>query len=177
MSIDYKYGAVGTSPLSPMVNSPEHQLASMLQTYYNEDITGVPSEDINWEQWFTGYGDIAIYFEDAGSYNVSGSVDHNIEDLDHYTDIHVFVRSLKSDYNESAEKICFDIEKWIIRTLNHRKESLASQGIQFIEYQDSRSLPYFDGDKTDYDNIVYRKVISVYMKIRNINNIADSEDD
>lgn len=168
------YGSVGVSPLAPMANSVEKELADLLENNYDAVLTGVLFTDINYNQWFSGYGDIAIYFQDTGSSNVSGSVDHDIEDMDHYTDIHIFVRSIKADYANSAEKKCFDIEKWIIRTINQHKEDLADKGIQYIEYQDTRNLPYFMGDATNYDNIVFRKVISVYSKIRNINNVSSS---
>lgn len=160
------YGAVGTSPLTPIPKTPEKLLADLLEANYDEEMTSIPFTDISYFKWFSGYGDIAIYFQEAGHNNVSDSVDHNIQDFDHYTDIHIFVRSLKVDYDNSAEKKAYDLEQWIVKTIIQNNEALASSGIQFIEYEDSRVLPYFMGDNTDYDNLVYRKVLSVYMKIR-----------
>lgn len=115
-------------------------------------------------------GDIAIYFQDTGHVNVSDSVDHNIQDFHHYTDIHLFARSRNVDYDNSGEKMIFDLEKWIIKAINQHKEDLADKGIQYMEFEDSRVMPYFMGDETDYDNLVNRKIISVCMYIRYINN-------
>lgn len=171
------YGHVGVTPLAPMSNSPERQLALLLKQKYPSDEEDLESEglkdikfsDIEYEKWFSGYGDIAIYFEDAGHSNISMSVDHNIQDFDHYTDIHLFVRSMKTDYDNSAEKKAFDLEQWIIKTIIQNNEALASGGIQQMVYENTRVLPYFMGDRTNYDNLVYRKVLSVCMKIRLIN--------
>jgi len=166
------YGHVGVNPLAPMPSNPEHQLALLLQNNYDESMTSIPFADIEYEKWFSGYGDIAIYFQEAGHNNVSSSVDHNIRDYDHYVDIHVFCRSMKVDYANSAEKKAFDLEQWISKTILQHKEDLASGGIQYMEHEDTRVLPYFMGDSTDYDNLIYRKVLSVYMKIRVINNAS-----
>jgi hypothetical protein len=163
------YGHVGVNPLAPMSSNPEHQLATLLKDNYDQSMTGIPFADIGYEQWLTGFGDYSIYFQEAGHNNVSSSVDHNIRDYDHYVDIHVFVRSMKVDYDNSAEKKAFDLEQWISKTILQHKEALKSGGIQYMEHEDTRVLPYFMGDNTDYDNLIYRKVLSVYMKIRVIN--------
>ncbi len=164
------YGAVGTTPLAPMETSPEHLLANLLKDNYDADLTGITFADIAYEKWFSGMGDIAIYFQDTGHVNVSDSVDHNIQDFHHYTDIHLFARSRNVDYDNSGEKMIFDLEKWIIKAINQHKEDLADKGIQYMEFEDSRVMPYFMGDETDYDNLVNRKIISVCMYIRYINN-------
>ena len=169
MSSDSNYGAVGTNPLAPMDESPEHLLAELLKTNYDAELTGIPLADIQYEKWFSGMGDIAIYFQDAGHINVTDSVDHNIQDFHHYTDIHIFARSRNVEYSSSGEKAVFDLEKWLLKAIVQHKEDLTDRGIQWIEYEDSRSLPYFMGDETNYDNLVNRKVVSVCMKIRMIN--------
>lgn len=172
MSNNNYYGAVGTNPLSPIPKSPEKLLADLLKDNYDETITGIPFSDIEGQygKWFSGMGDIAIFFQDTGHINVSGSVDHNIQDFDHYTDIHLFARSRNADYDDgSGEKMLYDLETWIIKTIVQHNEDLTDKGIQWIEYEDSRDMPYFMGDETNYDNLVNRRIISVFMKIRMIN--------
>ncbi|MDN5846519.1 MAG: hypothetical protein L0H53_09630, partial [Candidatus Nitrosocosmicus sp.] len=118
------YGSVGVSPLAPMANTPEHELATLLKDNYDQTITGIPLSDINFEQWWSGYRDVAVYFQDTGSFNVGNNLGHRIEDIDSYTDIHIFARSIKSDYASSGEKKCFDIEKWIRKVIQQHNTDL-----------------------------------------------------
>ena len=86
-------------------------------------------------------------------------------ETDHYTDIHVFARSLHDDYERSAVKQLFMLERWIKKVLRQGGLGMASSGIAYAYYKDTRSLPTEDETQD-----IRRIVISVYMKILTINN-------
>lgn len=156
------YGVIGTSPLSDLDATIEHNIALFLQANYDQTITGIPSTDIMWEQWFLGMNkDVSIYFEHAGEFDMSMELTWALKESDHYTDIHIFVRSMKLDYNNSADKYLFLFEKWIKKVLREQKEGLKDKGILLMDYRSTRRLPT---DALDQDD-VKRMVISIRSKI------------
>lgn len=134
------YGAVGTSPLSDFSDTIEHMIANLLYTNYDQTITGVPITDLKWEQWNVGIGDYVFYFMDLGDFDMGYDMDWSHEFIDHYVDIHIWVRALHQDYPNIAEKQLFKFVNWIKKTLRQHKEDLKSQGILYIEYMHSRQL-------------------------------------
>ena len=159
------YGVIGTSPLRDLDKTPEKLLADYLKTNYDQSVTGIPIASIRFEQWGIAGGDYAIYFQDAGDFDVSGDVSNSFFETDHYTDIHVFARSLHDDYERSAVKQLFMLERWIKKVLRQGGLGMASNGIAYAYYKDTRSLPTEDETQD-----IRRVVISVYMKILTINN-------
>lgn len=163
------YGAIGTNPLQPLPKTPEKLLADLLKSKYEQSMTGVKWKDIRWEQWFSGSGDISVFFQDAGKNNITNSVDHNLQEYDKFIDIHIFARSIKSGYEYSAERIIHGLENWIIKVITQWPLALRDKGILEMEYEDTRDLPYYMGDTTNYDNIINHKIISVRQKIMMLN--------
>lgn len=159
------YGCVGTSPLRDLDKSVEKLLADYLKANYDQSITGIPLTAIKWEQWGIAQGDYAIYFQSAGDFDVSADVSNSFFETDHYTDIHVFARSLHDDYDRSAVKQLFMIERWIKKVLRQNGLGMTDKGICYAYYKDTRSLPTEDESQD-----IRRIVISVYMKIETINN-------
>ena len=159
------YGVIGTSPLSDLGKTPEKLLADYLKANYDVSVTGIPVTSIRWEQWGIAGGDYAIYFQSAGDFDVSRDVSNSFFETDHYTDIHVFARSLHDDYERSAVKQLFALEKGIKKVLRQNGLGMADKGIAYVYYKDTRSLPTEDETQD-----IRRIVISVYMKILTINN-------
>lgn len=159
------YGVVGTSPLRDLDKSVEKLLADYLKTNYDQSITGIPITAIKWEQWGIAGGDYSIYFQSAGDFDVSRDVSNSFFETDHYTDIHVFARSLHDDYDRSAVKQLFMLERWIKKVLRQGGLGMADKGICYAYYKDTRTLP-----SEDESQDIRRIVVSVYMKIETINN-------
>lgn len=159
------YGVIGTSPLGDLDKSVEKLLADYLKTLYDQSITGIPVDSIRWEQYGIAGGDYSLYFQSAGDFDVSRDVSNSYFETDHYTDIHVFARSLHDDYDRSAVKQLFLIEKWIKKVIRQHGLGLADKGIAAIYYKDTRSLPTEDESQD-----IRRIIVSVYTKILTINN-------
>jgi hypothetical protein len=160
------YGNIGTSPLSDLPKTVEKLLSDFLKANYDQTITETPSTDILWDQWYSGsFKDYGIYFQDVGDFDVSTEISWSLFDIDHFTEIHVFARSTHDDYERSADKMLFQFDKWIKKTIRNNKTGLADQGIMVMEYKDARNIPVEDDMKD-----IKRKVITIRTKMMLINN-------
>jgi hypothetical protein len=163
-----QYGAIGTNPLRDLDTTVEHLIAEFLKANYDAVLTGVPFTDILWEQWYTGFGkDYGFYFQDVGDFDMSTEISWSIQDIDHFTEIHIFARSLHDDYDRSGARSLFYFQKWIKKILREQKTALADEGVMVMEYRDARIIPP-ESDKDD----IRRIVITVRTKIMLINNAS-----
>jgi len=159
------YGAIGTNPFGDLDKSVEKLLVDFLKAHYDQSITGVTTSSIKWEQYGISQGDYAIYLQNAGDFDVSTEISNSFIEEDHYTELHIFVRSLHDDYDHSAVKQLFLFEKWIKKVLRQNRLGLADKGIACMYYRDTRHLPAED-DAQD----IHRIVITIYTKVMMINN-------
>lgn len=159
------YGVIGTSPFGDLDKSVEKLLVDFLKANYDQSITGIPVTSIKWEQYGISQGDYAIYLQSTGDFDISSEVSNSFFETDHYTELHVFARSLHDDYDRSALKYLFQIEKWLKKTLRQNRLGLANKGIAAIYYKDTRHIPVED-PTTD----IRRIVVTIYSKILIINN-------
>jgi hypothetical protein len=160
------YGALGTNPLADLPQSVEKLLSDFLKAHYDATITGISSDNILWDQWYSGaFKDYGIYLQDVGDFDVSTEISWSLFDIDHFTEIHVFARSTHDDYEHSADKMLFQFDKWIKKTIRNNKTGLADNGLIVMEYRDSRNIPVEDDVKD-----IKRKVITVRTKTMLINN-------
>lgn len=154
------YKVLGTSPAGDLPDSIEHMISDLLWTYYDSSITGISATSILWERWFSGSsGDYGLFFQDASESNVSTDQTWALKDYDHYTDIHVFARSMHDDYTHSAEKILFRFEKMIKKIIYEHKTALATKGIQVLEVVGSRNI-MISSDVED----IKRKIVTVWSR-------------
>lgn len=159
------YGVIGTSPFGDLDKSVEKLLVDFLKTNYDQSITGIPITNIKWEQYGISGGDYAVYAQSTGDFDISTELSNSFFETDHYTELHIFARSLHDDYDRSALKQLFLIEKWIKKVLRQNRLGLQDKGISCVYYRDTRHLPTED-DQQD----VHRIVITIYSKILIINN-------
>jgi hypothetical protein len=160
------YGAIGTSPLADIPKSIEQLISDFLKSHYDQSIVGAPSTDILWDTWYTGaFKDYGLYFQDVGDFDMSTEISWSVYDIDHFTEIHVFARSMHDDYERSAAKKLFQFEQWIKKTIRQNKTGLADSGIMVMEFRDSRMVPVEDDTKD-----IRRKVITIRSKTMLINN-------
>ena len=159
------YGAIGTSPLAELDKSVEKLLVDYLKTNYDQSITGVGVNAIRWEQYGISGGDYSIYAQSAGDFDISTELSNSFFETDHYTELHIFARSLHDDYDRSALKQLFLFEKWVKKVLRQNRLGLQDKGISCMYYNDTRHLPTED-DTQD----IHRIVITIYTKILIINN-------
>ena len=159
------YGIIGTSPFGDLDKSVEKLLADYLKTVYDQSITGIPVTSIKWEQYGISQGDYAIYFQSAGDFDISTEVSNSFFEADHFTEMHIFARSLHDDYERSALKQLFLIEKWLKKALRQNRLGLQNKGLAAIYYRDTRNVPVED-DTQD----IHRIVITIQSKILTVNN-------
>jgi hypothetical protein len=159
------YGVIGTNPFGDLDKSVEKLLADFLKANYDQSITNIPVNSIKWEQYGISQGDYAIYLQSAGDFDISSEVSNSFFETDHFTELHVFARSLHDDYERSALKQLFLIEKWLIKTLRQNRTGLADKGIAAMYYRDTRHLPV-ENDTED----IRRIVVTIHTKILTINN-------
>ena len=159
------YGAIGTSPFRDLDKSVEKLLVDYLKTLYDVSITGIPITSIKWEQYGIAQGDYSIYAQSTGDFDISTEISNSFFETDHFTELHVFARSLHDDYDRSAIKQLFLIEKWIKKALRQNRIGLTDKGIAAMYYRDTRQLPTED-DAQD----IHRMVITIQTKILTINN-------
>jgi hypothetical protein len=160
------YGVIGTSPLGDLSKSPEKLLVDFLKTNYDQSITSIPINSIRWEQWGIAQGDYAVYAQSTGDFDISTEISNSFFDTDHFTELHLFARSLHDDYERSAIKQLFLLESWIKKVLRQNITGLSDKGIAAMYYKDTRDLPAED-DAQD----IHRKVITIQTKIMIINNL------
>lgn len=161
------YGVIGTSPFGDLDKSVEKLLVDFLKTNYDQSITGIASTSIRWEQYGIAQGDYSVYAQHTGDFDISTELSNSFFETDHFTELHIFARSLHDDYERSALKQLFLIEKWIKKVLRQNRLGLADKGIAAIYYRDTRHLPTED-DAQD----IHRIVITVHSKILIINNAS-----
>jgi hypothetical protein len=159
------YGVIGTSPFGDLSKSVEKLLADYLKSVYDVTITSIPVNSIKWEQYGISQGDYAIYFQSTGDFDISTEVSNSFFETDHFTEMHIFVRSLHDDYERSAFKQLFLLEKWVKKALRQGRLALQDKGIAAIYYRDTRQVPTED-DEQD----IHRIVITIHTKILTINN-------
>jgi hypothetical protein len=159
------YGVIGISPLGDLDKSIEKLLVDYLKAHYDQSITNIPVTSIKWEQYGISQGDYAIYLQHTGDFDISSEVSNSYFETDHYTELHVFARSLHDDYDRSALKQLFLIEKWIKKVLRQNITGLADKGIAAMYYRDTRHMPTED-DAQD----IHRIVVTIQTKILTINN-------
>ncbi len=155
------YGAVGRNPLADLPSSIEHLLAGLIQQYYSQSVTGIAKTAVNWEMWWSNYGDVSIYFQNASDQVVGKELGWRIRDHMHYTDIHIFVRRNIAVYDRSAEELLFKFDKLIKQILMEHKQDLLTSGVLSVEYQRSRMTPSYN----EQDN-TQRLIISVISRYR-----------
>jgi hypothetical protein len=160
------YNVIGIDPPGDLSKTPEKLLVDFLKANYDQSITGIPINSIKWEQWGIAQGDYAIYAQSTGDFDISSEISNSFFDTDHFTELHLFARSLHDDYDRSAIKQLFLIEKWVKKVLRQNITGLSDKGIAAMYYKDTRDLPAED-DAQD----VHRKVITIRTKIMTINNI------
>ena len=155
------YKVLGKTNGGDLEASVEHLISGYLYSHYDNTITSISVTSILWEQWFSGStGDYGIYFQNASEQNVSRELSWTLKEYDHYTDIHVFARSLHDDYDQSAENILFKFEKWIKKVIHENKTGLVDKGIAVMEVTGSRNI-MVTNDTED----IKRKIISVWSRI------------
>jgi hypothetical protein len=160
------YGVIGTSPLGDLSKTPEKLLVDFLKANYDQSITGIPITAIKWEQWGISQGDYAVYAQSTGDFDISSEISNSFFDTDHFTELHLFARSLHDDYDRSAIKQLFLLESWIKKVLRQNMTGLADKGLAAMYYRDTRDLPAED-DAQD----IHRKVITIQTKIMIVNNL------
>jgi hypothetical protein len=160
-----QYGAIGTNPLRDLDATVEHLIAEFLKANYDPVLVGVPLNKVLWEQWGIPTGEYSLYFQDVGDFDMSTEISWSIQDIDHFTEIHIFAKSLHDDYARSGARSLFYFQRWIKKVLREQKTALADQGIMVMEYRDARIIPP-ESDKDD----IRRIVITVRTKIMLINN-------
>lgn len=155
------YKVLGANPPAPdLPSSIEHMIADYLYSQYDQSITSVSVTSIVWEKWFTGSsGDYGIYFQSASDMNVSRDLTWQIKDYDHFTDVHVFVRSLDNEYPNNSEEILGKFERWIKKVIAQNPTGLAAKGLQVMEVRQTRDILAV----SDIEDIK-RKIITIWSR-------------
>jgi hypothetical protein len=159
------YGVIGTSPFGDLDKSVEKLLVDFLKANYDQSITGIPVTSIKWEQYGISQGDYAVFLQSTGDFDISSEVSNSFFETDHFTELHVFARSLHDDYDRSALKQLFLIENWLKKVLRQNRTGLQDKGIAAMYYRDTRHLPV-ENDTED----IRRIVVTIQTKILIINN-------